>query len=383
MESNALNFNLFNSLILAGIIQGFVFGAVVISRKYNAHGIKYLLGLIVTFSLNNLQYYLQDSGIISSQALFSTIYIPFQLLTGVLFLFYGLSLIATDGKLPGWAKWALLPFTIALLLAFGYKILFAVGLVTPAVQSFFGLANVLAELTAIVMDIGFVVYLLLQIRRIENNELPSAKLTPQLKWFKIILVVFFFLSLLWAFNAFVSTVYSGGNPAYYPTWIGMSIMIYWMGHVGIYKFGMQQQHKSVRGYLASHKTGLQSLTQKNEHIVALEKLLVGEKLFLDPTLTLDKITAQLPISKSHLSRTINAELGMGFPDYLNKLRVEEAKNNLRNPDFANYTLVAIGLEAGFNSKTTFNTAFKKLTAQTPSEYRRSVAEFETSQNSVA
>ena len=92
MESNPLNFNLFNSIILAGIIQGFVFGlAVFLSKKYQSPGIKYLVALIVVFSLNNLQYYLQDSGLISSTAL------------------YGLCLIGNDGKLPSKTKWALLP----------------------------------------------------------------------------------------------------------------------------------------------------------------------------------------------------------------------------------------------------------------------------------
>jgi len=52
------------------------------------------------------------------------------------------------------------------------------------------------------------------------------------------------------------------------------------------------------------------------------------------------------------------------------LRVEEAKLYLTDTDFSNYTLVAIGLEAGFNSKSAFNNSFKKITGQTPSQFKQ-------------
>jgi AraC-like DNA-binding protein len=156
---------------------------------------------------------------------------------------------------------------------------------------------------------------------------------------------------------------------FYPLWLGMSIMIYWLGHIGIYKFGIQQERKQLRSYSIKTKIYPVAEKQKNEHIVTIEKLVKKEKRYLDASLTLDKIAEELNLSKSHLSRIINSELGTGFPEYINSLRVEEAKHYLNNPAFANYTLVAIGLEAGFNSKTTFNNAFKKATGLTPSEFK--------------
>ncbi|UPT72306.1 MAG: helix-turn-helix domain-containing protein [Flavobacterium sp. JAD_PAG50586_2] len=68
---------------------------------------------------------------------------------------------------------------------------------------------------------------------------------------------------------------------------------------------------------------------------------------------------------------MNTELKTSFPDYINQLRIKEAQYYLKHPDFSNYTLVAIGLEAGFASKTTFNNTFKKVTGMTPSEYKNS------------
>jgi len=112
---------------------------------------------------------------------------------------------------------------------------------------------------------------------------------------------------------------------------------------------------------------------KNPHISNLEKLIIDNSRYLDPNLSLESVANEIGLSKSYLSRIINAELQTNFNDYVNSFRVAEAKNLLLNPQFSNYTLVSIGLEAGFNSKTTFNTVFKKQTGLTPSQYRKNRA----------
>ena len=58
-----------------------------------------------------------------------------------------------------------------------------------------------------------------------------------------------------------------------------------------------------------------------------------------------------------------------FLVFSNGYRVEEAKRLLTDPKFENYSVLSVGFEAGFNSKTTFNTVFKKLTGLTPREYK--------------
>jgi len=67
---------------------------------------------------------------------------------------------------------------------------------------------------------------------------------------------------------------------------------------------------------------------------------------------------------------MNAHAGSNFPDYINKYRVKEAKKLLGDNNFSAYTIVAIGLECGFNSKSTFYYAFKKFTGLTPTAYRK-------------
>jgi AraC-like DNA-binding protein len=152
-------------------------------------------------------------------------------------------------------------------------------------------------------------------------------------------------------------------------WIVFSVVIYLLGHLGIYKFGINEERKKIRTYAIENKKYSEDKKSKNQYIQALENLLINEKQFLDANLTLESVAKELGISTSYLSRIINAELKMSFTEYLNKLRIEQAKLYLNNPSFSNYTILAIGMEAGFNSKSSFFNVFKKITGSTPLAYK--------------
>ncbi|MBD2715084.1 helix-turn-helix domain-containing protein [Microvirga sp. STR05] len=92
--------------------------------------------------------------------------------------------------------------------------------------------------------------------------------------------------------------------------------------------------------------------------------------YLEPELTLGELAAQLRTNTSWLSKVINTGCGQNFNDFINEYRVREAERCLRDPKFRHYTLLAVALEAGFNSKSTFNRVFKKLRGLTPSEVAR-------------
>ncbi|PJJ59664.1 helix-turn-helix domain-containing protein [Hymenobacter chitinivorans] len=92
--------------------------------------------------------------------------------------------------------------------------------------------------------------------------------------------------------------------------------------------------------------------------------------YLAPELTLGELAAQLRTNTSWLSRVINTGCGQNFNDFINEYRVREAEVRLQNPRFRHYTLLAVALDAGFNSKSTFNRVFKKLRGTTPGEVPR-------------
>jgi len=89
--------------------------------------------------------------------------------------------------------------------------------------------------------------------------------------------------------------------------------------------------------------------------------------YLAPELTLGELATQLRTNTSTLSRVINAGFGQNFNEFINTYRVQEAERKLNDPQFAHYTLLAVALESGFNSKSTFNRVFKKLRGVTPSQ----------------
>ena len=94
-----------------------------------------------------------------------------------------------------------------------------------------------------------------------------------------------------------------------------------------------------------------------------------EQRHFDAQLSMEKLAEELNISSSKLSMLVNQYSGYNFSDYINNMRVNDAKKLLSSPDFEAYTIVSIGLECGFNSKSTFYSAFKKFTGQTPSTYK--------------
>jgi len=95
-----------------------------------------------------------------------------------------------------------------------------------------------------------------------------------------------------------------------------------------------------------------------------------EHVFRNPDLTLDSLAQQLSLTPNALSQLLNAGLGQSFYELVNGYRLEEVKRRLLTPDARRLTVLALALEAGFNSKTTFNRVFKEKTGLTPKEYQK-------------
>ena len=99
-------------------------------------------------------------------------------------------------------------------------------------------------------------------------------------------------------------------------------------------------------------------------------LMAAEQPWLEPELTLTELAQRLRTNPGLLSRVINAGCGQNFSDFVNTYRVQEARRKLADARYAHYSLVGVALESGFNSKSTFNRVFKKLSGQAPSEVAR-------------
>jgi len=105
---------------------------------------------------------------------------------------------------------------------------------------------------------------------------------------------------------------------------------------------------------------------------AMDDLMDRKKLFLNPELSLAEVSEELLIPKHHLTQAMNTELGKNFYAYINDLRVKKFMEMVVDPKYKDYTFLAIAFECGFNSKSTFNSVFKRITSFTPSEYLHSL-----------
>jgi YesN/AraC family two-component response regulator len=96
----------------------------------------------------------------------------------------------------------------------------------------------------------------------------------------------------------------------------------------------------------------------------------NNKPYIESDLTLNQLASQIAIRPRVLSQVINEMRGQNFYDFINHYRIEEASRLLTNPKDKKITVLEVLYEVGFNSKSSFNTLFKKYTGLTPSEFRK-------------
>lgn len=362
-------FNIYNILMLVGAIQGIIFSLIVsFSKKYRTQSLLFLAALILCFALNNLQYFVLDVHFVTPKQFYGIIYFPFATLSMVFFFLYVKLFLFPQSKISNTDRLLFLPFIIFFIFTFYYKITLASGLLTEQVALFFNRLVFIHEGFALLFSIFLIVLIFRQISKFEKENKDFSQ--TRLNWLKYTATLSFALCLLYGFCIYMEVSgRSNTRDFYYILWICQSFVIYWLGHMGIYKYGLQEEQKEIRKLTDTSKISV-TLSSENEYISAFEKFIVEEKNYLNNELTLDFVAENLGLSKSYLSRMINAELHTSYTDYINVLRVEQAKLTIQNPESEKYTLIAIGFEAGFNSKSAFNSAFKKFTGITPSEFKK-------------
>jgi AraC-like DNA-binding protein len=107
-----------------------------------------------------------------------------------------------------------------------------------------------------------------------------------------------------------------------------------------------------------------------EYAEKIDSLMRSDKPYLMADITLDILAEKLAIPARDLSMIINRHFDNNFYEFINNYRIEEAKKILIDPKNKDKTITDVYLEVGFNSKSVFNTFFKKIVGQTPSEYRQ-------------
>ncbi len=141
--------------------------------------------------------------------------------------------------------------------------------------------------------------------------------------------------------------------------------LYWFWYVGI-----QPTDHEVIQTKTEFKNNI-----KSKRILTFEKIhdyIIIEKKYLSPNINSKKIANEFKISCGYLSQLINTYTQKSFNDFINGLRIRDAKIMLLNMEYDHYTIESIGLECGFKSKSNFYVTFKKFTGQTPNQFKKSI-----------
>jgi AraC-like DNA-binding protein len=146
--------------------------------------------------------------------------------------------------------------------------------------------------------------------------------------------------------------------------IYFSLVLFFIAYKGI-----QQRVPQESLVIIDNGTELSDVEEIKRLTEKLHSHMKEARPYLDPELSLSDLAKQLHIGRNQLSQVINSGVGDNFYNFINKFRIEEVKLLIKNDRDKKHTLRALANDAGFNSKSSFNNIFKKITGLTPSEYR--------------
>lgn len=163
-------------------------------------------------------------------------------------------------------------------------------------------------------------------------------------------------------------------------YIMLTFFIFILGYFGyrqgeIFRFEplaiAREDHEThAKEELNYHKADLPVVNEEDAE--KLRALMTEEQPFLESALTINDLSRMMDIPPHQLSRIINRHFGMNFFEFVNQYRIEYFKQLAANPKYQHYSLLGLGLECGFNSKSSFNRVFKEHTGLTPSAVRKQI-----------
>lgn len=152
---------------------------------------------------------------------------------------------------------------------------------------------------------------------------------------------------------------------WYPLYIPMAILIYWLGIKGY--IVSQQKIKADR------KPGINdvmSSQQIKDIVESLKKAMEQDNLYLNPDLNLAILSEKIGIPQKTISAVLNQHLQKSFNEFINGYRVNAFKEKVVQTQLSHLTIAGIALECGFSSQATFQRTFKEITGKSPSEFRK-------------
>ena len=367
---------IFNFLMIAGIILGVSF---VLTTRFSKRGqhksVIYLVLVVLFLTLNNIQIVLIESGFFEVNFYVRKLLIPWYLLIFPSFYTFLTYYLKIEQKI-----YSFVPFTIVLFLT---EIIIRIGFF----PYYFNDNNnfVVAKYSQIeeIINAVFAIFLytkaFLLLFRYANLYQDVLKY-DNLRWLKIFIGMGCLVLLLWV-TAILTNISEVLNPVtyiYYPMRLSCSIILYWIGYQGFFNYNILTQRIQLHEDIASEKEAIMlpkldtviEPESKENQLLIIQNHIENNKRYLDAGFNLEILASETKMSTTKVSGIINNNSNFNFSDYINQFRINKAKKILLDNKYTDYNIEAIGFECGFNSKSTFYTAFKKFTSLTPSEFKK-------------
>lgn len=362
------SFDSWTIVFLIAAVQGF-FTAMVLWRWKRGQRLanRLLAGLLLLFALTLVEYVLYWTGYIYRYPHIANLSVPFPFLYGPIMWLY-LRMIYEGKGLKKQDLWLLLPFVCAVLI-FGqwyWSDTATKQAILEGTQKFPTNPWLMRVQFwgRMLWFAGFAIWIWVYIlRRPRVGE--SGRWAKWLSGFYLVFVL-----------AYISYFILIRFPFFNSSWdyhisAVMTGMIYLIAYAGYVQPAVFQGFNWTEAAAPTKYRNSGLTTEASRSLLQnLQWIMREERLYHDAEISLDKLANQLQASKHHVSQVINEQLGSSFFDYVNQLRVEEAKNMLAETSRSDFHVIEIAYAVGFNNKVSFNAAFKKATGMTPTEYRK-------------
>ncbi|WP_442266981.1 helix-turn-helix domain-containing protein [Tenacibaculum sp. ZS6-P6] len=371
--------DVFNVFLLGSALLGFCLSFFMFFSKYGKNkSLLFLNLMILTIALNNFQSWALALNLFQHKFMLSYIQIPWHFLSGPFFYAFLVNYLDIVNHQKKILKYFIFVFLLMCIAQISFVIFSSTGGATEEELNYiYERYTSFEELISFISSISIFVYSYYVLR---NKEQLFQKILSfdNLKWiynfFKLTGIVY----LLWVFALVIkfSLNFSGFIYSYYPLRISTTVIIFILGYQGIKYLRILKERKHIREEsenetIAEIQEEKELSTKYEEHFLNVDSYVKTNKKFLQPKYTLQNLSKDVSIGTSTLSAIINNNAKKSFVDYINEMRVEQAKKFLLNPKYESYTIASIGLESGFNSKSAFYDVFKKHAGCTPLAFKNS------------
>lgn len=363
-------------LYLVGVIIIFFLAFILITKPNKTNADKLLFTWFIIIGLHLFLFYIFESGNYKSFPYLLGINIPLPLVHGPMLYIYTAS-ITNQSK-----KWTIdivhfIPIIILYIYLFDFYFSSEELKIYTYENKGKGFES-LMQLISILINLSGIIYFLLSIyllknhkKNISNHFSFSEKIN--LNWLRNLI---YGVGFIWLFVFFADDELTYGV---------IVLFVISIGYFGINQAGIFNQNNSFKelldegvkvkeikdDFIKYEKSNLsdESALRIQEE---MNKLMINEELYKDSELNLNDLAEKLNVSTNHLSQVINSLENKTFYDYINQYRINKFCSIIESKEYKNYTILAIALDCGFNSKSTFNRNFKNYKGITPSEFLRNI-----------